>query len=35
MELANDNRSVENGQFGLHGTIANGAITVPAKKIWE
>ena len=35
MELANDNRSVVNGQFGLHGTIANASITVPAKKIWE
>ena len=35
MELANKNRSVENGQSRLQGTIANASITVLAKKIWE
>ena len=31
LELANDNRSEENGQFGLHGIIANAPINAPSQ----
>ena len=35
MELSNDNRIVDSAQFGLHGSISDTPITVPAKKIWK
>ena len=35
LSLANDNRSISNGNFNLIGSISEQPLTFPAKKIWN